>query len=172
MSARKKTYTLAQLNHSLERFIRDNFAYKQFWVIAEITKAQEKNGHYYLELADSKEGKRIAEMSANMWFSAFNQVNRRLNGELTKLFQSGNKVLLQVKIDFHTIYGLKLNILDVDPDMTYGDLERKKKETIKRLQTEELINKQLDLYLAPVIKKIALIGSQILPDFVTFKHNC
>lgn len=169
MSARKKTYTLAQLNHSLERFIRDNFAYKQFWVIAEITKAQEKNGHYYLELADSKEGKRIAEMSANMWFSAFTQVNRRLNGELTKLFQSGNKVLLQVKIDFHTIYGLKLNILDVDPDMTYGDLERKKKETIKRLQTEELINKQLDLYLAPVIKKIALIGSPNTSGFRDFQ---
>ncbi|MGB1103926.1 MAG: exodeoxyribonuclease VII large subunit [Crocinitomicaceae bacterium] len=159
MSTEKKTYSLAQLNQSLERFIRDNFAYKHFWVVAEITKTQEKNGHHYLELADSVDGKRVAEMSANMWFSTFTQVNRRLNNELVKLFKAGNKVLLQVKIEFHTIYGLKLNIIDVDPDITYGDLERQKKETIKRLEKEHLINRQQAQYLPPVIKKIALIGS-------------
>ena len=159
MSEEKKTYTLSQLNQSLERFIREHFAYQLFWVVAEITKVQDKNGHYYLELADSKEGKRTAEMSANMWFSAFTQVNRRLNNELPRLFQAGNKVLIQVKIEFHTIYGLKLNVLDVDPDMTYGELERKKQATIKRLREEGLLDVQKGLYLPPVVKRIGLIGS-------------
>lgn len=159
MEEKKNIYSLAQLNQSLERFIRDNFALKNFWVVAEITKVQEKNGHYYLDLADSKEGKRIAEMSANMWFTTFNRVNSALNGELVGIFRQGNKVLMNVRIEFHTIFGLKLNILDVDPTISYGEIEKRKKETILRLKKEGLFDLQRHLDLSPVIKKIALIGS-------------
>lgn len=155
----RKIYPLAALNKSLEGFIRDNFALKSFWVIAEITKCQEKNGHYYLDLADSKDGKRIAEMAANMWFSTFNRVNSELNGELTQIFKAGNKVLLDVRIEFHVIYGLKLNILNVDPTITYGEIEKQKKETIQRLKKEGLFDLQRQLKLPAIIKKIALIGS-------------
>lgn len=159
MEEKRNIYSLAQLNQSLERFIRDNFALKSFWVVAEITKVQEKNGHYYLDLADSKEGKRIAEMSANMWFTTFNRVNSALNGELVEIFRQGNKVLINVRIEFHTIFGLKLNILDVDPAISYGEIEKQKKETILRLKKEGLFDLQQQFDLSPVIKKIALIGS-------------
>lgn len=159
MKDNRKIYPLAALNRSLEGFIRDNFALKSFWVIAEITKCQEKNGHYYLDLADSKDGKRVAEMSANMWFSTFNRVNQDLNGELVTIFIAGNKVLLDVRIEFHTIYGLKLNILNVDPTITYGEIEKQKKATIERLKNEGLFVLQKQLYLPAIIKKIALIGS-------------
>lgn len=160
MEDKRNIFSLHALNQSLERHIRDKFALKSYWVIAEITKAQEKNGHHYLELADSKDGKRVAEMSANMWFSTFNRVDNQLNGELRTIFKHGNKVLVNVRIEFHTIYGLKLNILDVDPTITYGELEKQKKATIERLKKEELYNLQKDLKLPAIIKKVALIGSQ------------
>jgi exodeoxyribonuclease VII large subunit len=155
----KTIYSLAALNQSLERFIRDKFAMTNYWVVAEITKVQEKNGHYYLELADSQEGKRVAEMSANMWFTAFNRINANLNGELPAIFKQGNKILVNVRIEFHTIFGLKLNILDVDPTITYGEIEQLKKETIQRLKDEGLFERQRALYLEPIIKKIAIVGS-------------
>jgi len=160
LSENRNIYPLAALNQSLERFLRDNFAHKSFWVIAEITKVQEKNGHHYLELADSKDGKRIAEMSANMWFSAYNKVNEHLKGELQNIFKAGNKILVNVKIEFHTIYGLKLNIINVDPSITYGEIDRKKKETIERLKKEGVFSLQHEKQLPAIIKKIALIGSQ------------
>lgn len=159
MENSKTIYSLAALNQSLERFIRDKFALTNYWVIAEITKVQEKNGHYYLDLADSKDGKRVAEMSANMWFTTFNRVNANLKGELPAIFKQGNKVLLNVRIEFHTIFGLKLTILDVDPTITYGEIEQLKKETIQRLKDEGLYQRQQQLYLEPIIKRIALIGS-------------
>lgn len=159
MTQERKIFSLAALNQSLERLIRDKFAMQSYWVIAEITKSQEKNGHYYLDLADSKDGKRIAEMSATMWFTTFNRVNSELNGELTRIFKSGNKVLVNVRIEFHSIYGLKLNILNVDPTITYGEIEKQKKETIERLRKEGLLDLQMGLYLPPIIKKVALIGS-------------
>ncbi|MFT5820357.1 MAG: exodeoxyribonuclease VII large subunit [Crocinitomix sp.] len=160
MEDKRNIFSLHALNQSLERHIRDTFALKSYWVIAEITKAQEKNGHHYLELADSKDGKRVAEMSANMWFSTFNRVDNHLNGELKAIFKHGNKVLVNVRIEFHPIYGLKLNILDVDPTITYGELEKQKKATIKRLKKEGLYDLQQALKLPAIIKKVALIGSQ------------
>ena len=159
MEDKRNIFSLSALNQSLERFIRDKFALQNYWVIAEITKAQEKNGHHYLELADSKDGKRVAEMSANMWFSTFNRVNEELNGELRTIFKQGNKVLVNVRIEFHSIFGLKLNVLDVDPTITYGELEKKKKETIARLKKEGLFVLQQTRNLPAIIKKVALIGS-------------
>jgi exodeoxyribonuclease VII large subunit len=155
----RNIYTLSALNQSLERFVRDNFALKNFWVLAEITKVQEKNGHYYLDLADSKEGKRVAEIAANMWFNTFNRVNTQLNGELPSIFKHGNKILINIRIEFHPIYGLKLNILDVDPSITYGEIEKLKKETILRLKSEGLFTRQKAIYLPAIVKKIALVGS-------------
>lgn len=159
MEETRNIYTLSALNQSLERFVRDNFALKNFWVLAEITKVQEKNGHYYLDLADSKEGKRVAEIAANMWFNTFNRVNTQLNGELPSIFKHGNKILINIRIEFHPIYGLKLNILDVDPSITYGEIEKLKKETILRLKSEGLFNRQKAIYLPAIVKKIALVGS-------------
>lgn len=159
MEETRNIYTLSALNQSLERFIRDNFALKNFWVLAEITKVQEKNGHYYLDLADSKEGKRVAEIAANMWFNTFNRVNTQLNGELPSIFKHGNKILINIRIEFHPIYGLKLNILDVDPSITYGEIEKLKKETILRLKSEGLFTRQKAIYLPAIVKKIALVGS-------------
>lgn len=127
--------------------------------MAEITKVQEKNGHYYLDLADSKEGKRVAEIAANMWFNTFNRVNTQLNGELPSIFKHGNKILINIRIEFHPIYGLKLNILDVDPSITYGEIEKLKKETILRLKSEGLFTRQKAIYLPAIVKKIALVGS-------------
>ncbi len=159
MDKQKTIYSLAALNQSLERFIREKFALTSYWVIAEVTKVQEKNGHFYLDLADSQDGKRVAEMSANMWFTTFNRVNETLDGELRAILKQGNKVLLNVRIEFHPVFGLKLNVLDVDPTITYGEIEQLKKETINRLKNEGLFDLQKALYLAPIIKKIALIGS-------------
>lgn len=159
MEEERKIYPLAKLNESLERFVRNSFGTKTYWIIAEIAKAQEKNGHHYIDLADSENGKRIAEMSANMWFTNYTKINQKLNGELPKIFKSGNKVLLNVRIEFHTIYGLKLTILDVDPSITHGEIERKKQDTIKQLKKEGLFVLQHKLTLPAVIKKIALIGS-------------
>ncbi len=159
MQEKRKIYPLAKLNQSLERFIRENFGLKNYWVVAEIAKVQEKNGHHYLDLADSKDGKRIAEMSASMWFSNYSRVNEKLKGELRTIFKSGNKVLLNVQLDFHAIYGLKLLILDVDPSITYGEIERKKQATIDQLKKEGLFELQKQLALPAIVKKIALIGS-------------
>lgn len=159
MIEEKKIFSLTALNRSLERFIRHNFADKIFWVVAEVTRTQEKNGHRYIELADSEEGKTTAVMSATFWFTQYNKINEKLQGTLPEIFQPGNKVLIQTRIEYHPIFGLKINILDVDPSITYGEIEKQKQETVERLKIEGLFFKQKELYLPTIAKKIILIGS-------------
>ena len=155
----RKIYTLSQLNTSLEKFVMKNFGSKQYWVTAEISKISTKNGHRYIELADSSNGTLTAQLSAYMWVSTYRLIHDRIGNDLIDILKPGNNALFLVKIEFHTIFGLKLNLIDIDPNYTYGEIERKKQETIRQLQAEGIFFNQKKLYLPTISKKIALIGS-------------
>lgn len=156
----RKTYTLTALTSSLEKMFMEKFASLSYWITAEVSKVNGKGRHLYLELVDSGDnGNLTAKIQASMWKSAYERANKELNGDLLKVLASGNKVLLEVKIEYHKVYGLKLNILSVDPSITFGEIDRKKKETIERLKKEGLFDLQTHLYLSPILKRVALIGS-------------
>lgn len=171
----RKIFTLTQLNTSLEKFMMTHFGSKQFWVTAEISKITSKSGHRYIELADSSNGSLTAQMSAYMWAKNYTQIHERIGNDLNEILKQGNNALFLLKIEFHTIFGLKLNILDIDPTYTYGEIERKKQETIRKLQTEGIYHNQKQLYLPTISKKIALIGSPETSGYRDFlnelKHN-
>ncbi|WP_072032192.1 exodeoxyribonuclease VII large subunit [Crocinitomix catalasitica] len=159
MDTPKNIFSLTALTRSIERLVQNQLGDRLFWIVAEVVKIQEKNGHNYLHLVDSEEGKTTAEMDATLWFTTFNRINTKLNNELPGILAKGNKVLLQVKVEFHAVFGMKLNVFDVDPSITYGEIEKLKKETLDRLQKEGLLYLQKQLYLPPMIKKIGIIGS-------------
>ena len=159
MSTEKKLYTLSQLTTSLENFILKHFGMTHYWVVAEIAKINQKGGHYYLELADSENGRTTSQISATIWASAYRGMREQMGEDLKAILQPGNKVLFQMRIEYHKIYGLKLNVLDVDPSFSHGEIERKKQETIEKLKKEGLFHQQKELYLPVLSKRIALIGS-------------
>ncbi|MDP4206746.1 MAG: exodeoxyribonuclease VII large subunit, partial [Bacteroidota bacterium] len=72
---------------------------------------------------------------------------------------AGIKVLLNVTVEFHEVYGFSLNVRDIDPTYTLGDLARKRAEIIARLEREGVLtmNKELPMPLIP--KNIAVISS-------------
>jgi len=83
--------------------------------------------------------------------------------------ESGIKVLIVVQVVFHEVYGLSLNVIDIDPSYTIGEIERKRLLIIKRLEEEGVMemNKELDFPLVP--QRIAVISSKTaagLGDFL------
>jgi exodeoxyribonuclease VII large subunit len=168
--ADKKVFTLTQLGMAFENHVMDHFGSKQLWVVAEITKISVKSGHRYLELVDSAENLTTAQFSAYMWSRNFIAIKEQLGAEINEIFKPGNKALFLVKIEFHKVYGLKLNILSVDPQYTYGEIERRKKETLGRLSKEGLIDLQKSLYFPTLTKRIALVGSPNTSGFRDFKE--
>jgi exodeoxyribonuclease VII large subunit len=155
----RKIFTLTKLNEALERHFMQEFGVKSFWVTAEIVKIGNKGGNYYLELADSVNGMKTAQMSAYIWSMQFQELTKSLGEELKTILVAGNKVLFQLKIEFHKIYGLKLNIVNVDPTYSYGEIERIKMENIEILKKEGLFDLQKALNLSILAKRIAVIGS-------------
>lgn len=127
--------------------------------MAEIAKSSEKNGHHYLELVDTVDKKTSALMAATLWAGTYKNIKSTIGNDLVEILKPGNKVLFSMRIEYHKIYGLKLNVQDVDPSYSYGEIERKKQETIERLKKEGLYDLQKELYLPVISKRIALIGS-------------
>jgi exodeoxyribonuclease VII large subunit len=78
------------------------------------------------------------------------------------------KVLLLVGVIFHEVYGLSLNVRDIDPAYTMGEMALKKREVIERLIKEGLIglNKSLSLPIVP--QRIAVISSPTAAGYGDF----
>lgn len=174
MSTEAKTYTLTQLHVSIENWVRKTFSVKQVWITCQIAKANEKNGHYYLELVDSKDGLRTAQAKGMIWRTSFGAIQKQLASfdlKTSDVLKEGLEIKCLVTVNFHKVYGMSLVISQIDPSILLGDIEKQKAETRKRLEKEGLYPLQKELYFGPIIKRIALIGSPETSGFEDFMNE-
>jgi exodeoxyribonuclease VII large subunit len=82
--------------------------------------------------------------------------------------KSGIRVLIKVIVEFHEQFGLSLNIIDIEPSYTLGDIEKRRLEIIKNLENSGVINmnKELDFPIVP--QKIAIISSETAAGYEDF----
>ena len=174
MSTEAKTYTLTQLHVSIENWVRKTFSVKQVWITCQIAKANEKNGHYYLELVDSKDGLRTAQAKGMIWRTSFGAIQKQLASfdlKTSDVLKEGLEIKCLVTVNFHKVYGMSLVISQIDPSILLGDIEKQKAETRIRLEKEGLYELQKALYLGPISKRIALIGSPGTSGFQDFMYE-
>lgn len=165
-----KALSLFQLNNKIKKTINTNFAGKQ-WIIAEISELRvNQNGHCYLELIekDDKTNKIIAKARATIWAHTFPMLNSYFFSETNKQLSAGLKILLYGEVLFQEVYSFSINIVDVDPNYTLGDIAKKRKDTIERLENEGVFTMNKDLYLKPLTKTIALISSPTAAGYEDF----
>lgn len=153
--------TLFELNNQVKLALKGRFI-DSVWITAEITEIQHNSsGHCYLQLADKKEGDDsvIATARGTIWAFTYRMLRPYFETTTGRSLAKGMKVLVNVEVVFHEVYGYSLNIKDIDPTFTIGDLERKKREIIEQLQKEGIIdmNRELDFPVLP--KNIAVISS-------------
>jgi exodeoxyribonuclease VII large subunit len=81
------------------------------------------------------------------------------------------EVLISVNVTFHEVYGLSLNITDIDPTYSLGEMARKKKEVIERLSREGILNLNKALPLPLVPQRIAIISSSTAAGYGDFINH-
>ncbi len=146
-----------------------------YWISAEIAGLRiNQKGHCYLELVEKKDESVIAQIRANIWAYDYKKLSLKFVKETGEFLKDGMKVLLLVSVTFHEVYGLSLNVKDIDPVYTLGEMARKKREIIARLESEGIIdlNKNLPLPLVP--QRIAIVSSPAAAgygDFITHMGN-
>jgi len=142
------------------------------WVVAEISELKEnRNGHCYLELVEKKGNEIVARARATIWSYTYRILKPYFETTTGQYFSHGIKVLVQVSVEYHPAYGLSLNVKDIDPAYTVGDMALQRKEIIERLQNEGVfdMNKELNLPLVP--QKIAVISSKTAAGFQDFMNQ-
>ncbi len=161
---------LSELNGRVKKTIGDSFT-APIWVIGEISELKiNRNGHCYLVLIEKEENgdSIIAQAKATIWSYTFRMLQPYFESTTGQQLTEGLKVLVSVSVEFHELYGFSLNIRDIDPTYSLGDMARRRREIITRLQTEGVADMNKELTLPTVPQKIAIISSSTAAGYQDF----
>ncbi|WP_047446245.1 exodeoxyribonuclease VII large subunit [Alistipes sp. ZOR0009] len=142
------------------------------WIVAEISELKVNySGHCYLELIEKDNADSVkikAKVNANIWGNKFRLLKTYFETTTRIGLTEGLKVLIKVDVRFHEIYGLSLNIVDIDPAFTVGEMKLQRNLVIQRLMEEGIIdlNKEFDLPKVP--QRIAVVSSASAAGYQDF----
>ena len=162
--------SLYELNNLVRRVITDTFS-QRFWIRAETSDVRgNQNGHCYLEFIEKDSNNRniIAKARGSIWANTFKMLKSYFESETGQAFASGLKVLVQVSVEFHELYGYSLNVHDIDPTYTLGDQAKNRALIIKQLEEEGVLTLNKELSLAPIANRIAIISSPTAAGYEDF----
>ncbi|MBQ5614523.1 MAG: exodeoxyribonuclease VII large subunit [Tidjanibacter sp.] len=144
------------------------------WVSAEIgeIKVNRTSGHCYMELVESGGGSvPKAKLSAVAWRTQYSAMATHFRSVTGSDLSVGLSVLLRVVVTFHELYGLSLQVVDIEPSYTLGEQERLRRETIERLTKEGVIDMNRSLSLPMVVQRVAVISSAQAAGYRDFMEH-
>ncbi|HIY68968.1 MAG TPA: exodeoxyribonuclease VII large subunit [Candidatus Alistipes intestinigallinarum] len=156
--------TLRELQRRVKSVLEGQFALP-LWVSAEISDLKVNySGHCYLELVEKAEkggdnGVPTAQARAVIWKSHFPRIAAYFEAETGQRLAPGLKILAKVLVSYHELYGFSLQITDVDPSFTLGDLERQRQQTIAQLQQDGVWEMNRGVALPTVVQRVAVVSS-------------
>jgi len=163
--------TLSELNERIRDALLEAFP-GMVWVIAEVSELKEnRSGHCYLELVEKEGNEIVARSRATIWSYTYRMLKPYFETTTGQLFTQGIKILVQASVEYHPAYGLSLNIKDIDPTYTVGDMALQRKEIIDRLQKEGVFDMNRELNLPLVPQKIAVISSATAAGYQDFMNQ-
>jgi len=164
-------YSLSQLCAIIEDVISCETD-SSYWVRAEIASISEKAGHCYLDLVEKAEtGLLSAKLRATCWANVYALLRPYFEQETGARLQNGMQILVEVELNFHSVYGLSANIINIDPKYTMGDLARQRQETINRLQKEGVTELNKSLSLPTIVRRLAVISAESAAGYGDFCHQ-
>ncbi len=165
----KTIFSLLEVTNSIKKTLEERYK-SAFWIKAEMNKLNHysQSGHCFPEIIEKVNGKIIAEIKATLWRDDYQNINRNFLRILKEPLKDGIKILFLAKISFDPAFGLSLQIIDIDPQYTLGDLENEKRETIKKLQLEGIYDKNKKLELSFLPQRIAIISVETSKGFGDF----
>ena len=159
---------LSELIEQIQETIQTRFDGEVYWVSARVmnVRKQEANRRCYLTLEEYDNGIKTAEIRAVFWANYYHEIEKF--EKLSKQpFKDGTEIICKIKVRYHKIYGLNLDVMQIDVAHTLGTLELERQKTLDRLLKEnpktiqlfdgvyKTSNNRLELPL--VISNIALV---------------
>lgn len=162
--------SLYELNSQIRSVLRRQLQ-SRYWVAAELSEVRvASNGHCYVEFIQKDEtgGSLIAKARGTIWQRNFLPIADRFRRVTGKSIAAGMKVLAEVSVEFHELYGFSLSVSDIDPAYTLGDLERHRREIVEQLKADGIIELNKELRLPTLVRRVAVISSATAAGYGDF----
>lgn len=153
--------SLYELQRSVKLSVEERFPLP-VWVSAEISEMKVNySGHCYMELVEKGENDGVpkAQARATIWRTAYSRIAAEFLARTNQQLASGVKILARAMVSFHEIYGFSLNITDIDPSYTLGEVERQRQLTIEQLKRDGVWDMNRQLTMPPVVQRVAVVSS-------------
>jgi exodeoxyribonuclease VII large subunit len=165
--------TLSELTSRIQETIRMGFD-SSVWIRAEISELRENpGGHCYLEFIekDSASDALLAKTKATIWASTYRMLKPYFESSTGQSLRAGLQVLVAVSVEFHDVYGFSLNVRDIDPTFTIGEMAARRLKIIRQLEADGVVdmNKQLELPELP--QRLAIISSPTAAGYGDFSDQ-
>ena len=165
--------TLLELNGRVKSTLQFEMP-DAYWVQAEISSISPSGqGHCYLELVQKDTTGRnfLAKAKANIWRGTWLKLKPYFEAQTGETLKVGMKVLLQVTVTFHEVYGYSLVVQDIDPTYTMGDMARRRKEILEQLEKDGVIGLNHELEIPALPNRIAVISSATAAGWGDFRDQ-
>ena len=128
------------------------------------------SGHCYLDLIEKADDTDVlvAKQKATIWAFTYRMLKPYFESETGATLRAGMKVLLLCEVEFHEVYGVSLNVRDIDPAFTVGEMAVRRAEIIRRLTDDGIVDMNKQQPLAPVPQRVAVISSATAAGYGDF----
>ncbi len=162
--------TLSQLQGRITIALADALPLP-IWVCAEVADIKiNASGHCYIELIEKNEktGATEAQARATIWRSQVMSTVGRFEQESGQRLTKGMKILFKATVSHHAVYGMSLQIQQIDSLHTIGDMERRRQQTIEQLQKDGVWDENRNREMPLVVQRIAVISSATAAGYRDF----
>ncbi len=164
--------SLLEYNARIKRLLT-SIEVQRCWVTAELSDVAVRGGHCYMELVQKDESNTriLAKCRAVIWANVFSRLRYDFENITGMPLSSGLKLMVEVTANFHEQYGLSLVITNINPDYTVGGIALKRREIIRRLTQEGIINMNKELAWVSVPQRIAVISAEGAAGYGDFMNQ-
>lgn len=145
------------------------------WIVAEISEVKvNRTGHCYMELVEKPTDNHtantqpVAQARAVIWRQQWAMLSAYFRAATGSDLMAGMKILAKVIVSYHELYGLSLQITDLDASYTLGEAERQKQLTIEQLKADGVwdMNREVDMPL--LVQRVAVVSSATAAGYRDF----
>jgi len=162
--------SLSELTDRIQEVIKLNFN-APVWIHAEISELRENpNGHCYLELIEKENNtdNLLAKSKATIWNSTYRMLKPYFETSTGQTLCAGLHVLVSVTVEFHGLYGFSLNIRDINPIYTIGEMAARRMKIMRQLEEDGIADMNKLLTMPQLPQRLAVISSATAAGYGDF----
>jgi exodeoxyribonuclease VII large subunit len=171
--ATQQAISLTELQDYIQQALDKNLK-PHYWVTAEINEIKiNQTKHCYLMLVEKDEGETLpkAKVAATIWEYSFRLIRAHFESSTGQALAAGMKIMVKVAVQYHPLYGLSVNIMDIEPAYTVGRIAMQRHHTIAQLEADGVFHMNHELPLPELPQRIAVISSEQAAGYEDFMQQ-